>query len=162
MKSFREYVIEGLRIVNKNKDNIKPMNKPREEKNTYQEKITISDFDDMEIIRTKHSKKIRDGEQTARDDSLRDAIILKAIKKAWKKGLQPNTKTVITYKNKKKLYDMMVIEWKKSQGKLILITSIQGSEKTPKTYFRESNKKDAKIMTEIYEAVETIELEEIE
>jgi len=131
MKTFREIAIqEALKIVKKNKP----------------ENIDISYFDDCEIIRTNHTKKVRDRESSSRDNGLRDAVILKAVKKAWKKGLKQKTKTMITYKNKYKKYDMMVVEWDKK--KIILVTSIQHSKDLPKYYFGPSHKDDAKIMTE--------------
>jgi hypothetical protein len=161
MKTFKDYILaEALRIVKKNTP-AKPLNKPRETKDNFKPAIDVSYFDNVEIVRSKHSKEIRDGQLVSRDDGLRDAVILKAIKKAWKKGLRANTKTVITYKNKKKKYDMIVIDWKQSQDKIILITSIQDNKNSPKTYFRQSNKTQDKIMTEQFNEYEVIELEEI-
>ena len=149
MITFKEYIIdEALKIMKKRDTESKPNNKPRESKGNFEKKIDISYFDDVQIVKSKHIKETRDGQQVPRDDGLRDAVILKAIKKAWKKGLKPNTKTIITYKNKKKKYDMIVIDWQQSQNKIILVTSIQDSKDTPKGYFGPSHKNDAKIMTE--------------
>jgi len=161
MKTFKEIALEeALRIVKKNQP-VTPQNTPRETKKPFSAKIDVSYFDSVKIIRTKHTKEVRDGELNARDNGLRDATILKAIKKAWKKGLEPGVKTMITYKNKKKKYDMIVIEWQKSQNKIILVTSIQDSYKTPKQYFTPSHKNDAKIMTESFTIIELEELEDI-
>jgi len=160
--TFKEYILqESLKIVNKRATTniIKPQNKPRETKTTFVPKINISYFDKCKIIRTNHTKEIRDGEQNSRDDGLRDATILKAVKKAWKKGLKPGVKTIITYKNKKKTYDMIVIEWQKTQNKIILITAIQEGKKLARDYFTPSHKKDAKIMTENVQ--EMIEIDDI-
>ena len=139
IKTFKEIALEeALKIVKK-----------KQEKPTISsEPIDISHFDECEIIRTKHTKETRAGQLVPRDDGLRDAIILKAVKKAWKKGLKPNTKTMITYKNKKKKYDMIVIEWKDKQKKIILVTSIRDGKDAPKYYFGPKHKNDEKIMTE--------------
>jgi len=159
---FKDYILqEALRIVKKhtsyNTPPISKTSKSRETKKPFTPKITVSHFDECEIIRTSHTKKVRDGEQNSRDNGLRDATILKAVKKAWKKGLKPGIKTMITYKNKKKTYDMIVIEWQKSQKKIILITAIQDGYKIPTEYFTPSHKNDAKIMTE--EKLDYIELD---
>jgi hypothetical protein len=162
MKTFRELAQnEALKIVKKKteQNDIKPISKP-------ETKIDISHFDDCKIIRTNHTKEVRNGQAVSRDDGLRDAIILKTIKKAWKKGLKPNTKTMITYKvksKKQKAYDMIVIEWKSQEKKIILITSIQDGKDAPKWYFGAKHKHDEKIMTEVTESAYEIliEIEEI-
>lgn len=145
MSSFKEILLsEALKIVKKSGSitPITPQNK------SIEKKIDISYFDTVKIVRTSHTKEIRNGELVPRDEGLRDAVILKTVKKAWKKGLKPNTKTIITYKNKKKKYDMIVVDWQKSQNKLILVTTIQDNNKFPGMYFSQSRKNDAKIMTE--------------
>ena len=149
MKTFKEIAIEeGLKIVNKKADKIKQ---------DFSD-IDISYFDNCEIIRTKHTKEIRDGELVPRDNGLRDAIILKTVKKAWKKGLQPNKKTMITYKDKKsKKYDLLIIEWLFSQNKIVLVTSIQDKKDMPKYYFGPKHKDDLKIMTEDIQKVINLE-----
>jgi hypothetical protein len=159
---FKDYIIqEALRIVAKN-PKTPSTNNSRETKKPFLPKIDISYFDNVKIIRTKHTKETRHGEEVPRDDGLRDAVILKAVKKAWKKGLKPGVKTMITYKNKKKRYDMIVIEWQKSQNKIIIITTIQDNYKLPTEYFTSSHKNDAKIMTEnVEELIELGELDEI-
>jgi hypothetical protein len=145
MKTFREIAQnEALKIVKKKTTPAAPVAKPEEIQ------IDITYFDSVQIIRSKHTKETRNGQQVPRDDGLRDAVILKAIKKAWKKGLNPNTKTMITYKNKKKKYDMIVVDWVKRENKIILVTSIQDSKDAPKYYFGPKHKNDEKIMTESY------------
>lgn len=147
MRTFRDIAIqEALKIVKK---------KGQEKE---QRKIDISHFDECDIIRTKHTKEVRDGQDVPRDDGLRDAVILRVVKKAWKKGLQSDTKTMVTYKNKKKKYDMIVIEWKQKQKKIILVTSIQDGKESPKLYFTPKHKNDEKIMTE--RVMEIIDLDD--
>jgi len=161
MKTFREYaydIDEALKIVKKksdqgNQNNQNTYKRPRETKGNFEKKIDISYFDTVQIIKSKHIKEIRDGELVPRDEGLRDAVILRVIKKAWKKGLKPNTKTMITYKNKKKKYDMIVVDWQKSQNKIILVTSIQDSKDSPRMYFGPSHKNDPQIMTESYNEI---------
>ena len=156
MKTFREFV-EGLKIVKKKEDNQVRPERTRETK--QKPKIDVSYFDTVRIVRSKHSQEIRANELKPRDEGLRDATILKAVKKAWKKGLKENEKTLITYKNKSKKYDMIIVEWIRKQNKIILVTAIQGNKDKPNQYFRASNKDQQKIMTENIEFVATIELE---
>jgi hypothetical protein len=162
MKKFREIAIEeALKIVKKGDSSMKikkPLQRDRESKDNFIPKIDISYFDKVKIIKSKHIEEIRDGELLPRDEGLRDAVIIRVIKKAWKKGLSYG-KTMITYKNKKKKYDMLVIDWKKNQDIIILVTSIQDSKKSPKQYFGPKHKDDNQIMTEA--ELQIIELEEI-
>ena len=162
--SFREYVYdmydmcEALKIVKKKSDQSSQnaqtnQKRPRESKGNFEKKIDISYFDNVQIVRSNHTKETRNGELVPRDEGLRDAIILKAVKKAWKKGLKPKTKTMITYKNKKKKYDMIVVDWQKSQNKIILVTSIQDAKDSPRMYFGPSHKNDPQIMTESYNEI---------
>jgi hypothetical protein len=173
MLTFTEFIknelLETLKIVKKRNDTTssdisKPQTKPRESKRNFEKKIDISYFDTVNIVRSKHTKEIRTGQTIPRDEGLRDAIIIKAIKKAWKKGLKPYVKTMISYKNKKKKYDLIVVEWQKKQNKIIIVTVIQDSKKTANDYFTPKHKNDAKIMTEkeIVDIQETIELDILE
>ena len=149
MKTFREYALsEALKIVKRASDN--PVKKPQSFSTKKKVKLpdSVSYFDNCEIIRTTHSKEIRDGELGPRDEGLKDALILKTVKKAWKKGLKPDTKTIITYKNKKKKYDLIVVEWKIKENKIVIVTVIQDNNNSPKDYYTNKHKNDPKIMTE--------------
>jgi len=137
MKTFRGIIIqEALRIKKKTQK------EPSKE-------ISISYFDGCKIVYTKHTKEIRDGELVPRNEGLRDAVILKAVKKAWKKGLKPG-KTMITYKNKNKKYNMIVIDWNIKEKKIILVTSIQDNKDLPKFYRTKVHMGEPFIMTESY------------
>jgi len=158
MKTFREYaydIDETLKIVKKKSDQSdqNTYKRSKKSKGNFEKKISISYFDTVQIIKSKHIKETRDGELVPRDEGLRDAVVLRVIKKAWKKGLKPNIKTMITYKNKKKKYDMIVVDWEKSQNKIILVTSIQDSKDSPRMYFGPSHKNDPQIMTESYNEI---------
>jgi len=147
IRTFKEIALEeALKIVKKKSDseNSKPVGT-----NAPEKRIDVSYFDSCQIIRTKHTKEVRNGQQVPRDDGLRDAIILKAVKKAWKKGLKPG-KTMVTYKNKKKKYDMIVIDWNERENKIILVTSIQDSKEQPKFYRTAKHQGEPFIMTENY------------
>jgi len=163
MKSFKEIaILEALRIVKRASDKNQPQLDKRQDilgkihnseiEDNKPVKNQIGDIDGFPVVKSKHVGMIRDGEQNPRDEGLRDAIIIRTLKKAIKKGFSRKTgKTLITYKNKKsKKYDMIVASWESNA--IVIITVIQDSKDNPKQYFTPKHQKagDKMITTESF------------
>jgi hypothetical protein len=106
-----------------------------------------SSFNTIKVIRTNHSKQNRGNSTKSRDNNLSNSTIIKVFKKAWKKGLYADDKTMITYKQNNK-YNMLVLSWDEVNNKIILITNIEGYKNNPSLYFTKSHKDRSKILTE--------------
>lgn len=148
MYEFRRLaMLEALRIIKK------AGSKPAipTQSALVQVKNSIGEINDIPVVKSKHVGMIRDGEQQARDGGLRDAVVIKVLKKAIKKGFSKNSgKTLITYKDKKsKKYDMIVTSWERNA--IVIITAIQDKKDNPKLYFTSKHREDTKITTESFE-----------
>ena len=150
MKSFQELaLLEVLKIIKKANNISEPIKVPNEPSEPVEAKNSIGEINNIPVVKSKHTGIIRDGEQKPRDFGLRDAVIIKAIKKAIKKGFSRKTgKTLITYKNKQKKYDLLVASWESNA--IVIITVIQDSKDNPKQYFTPKHQKagDKMITTE--------------
>lgn len=121
---------------------------------------SIGNINDFPIVKSKHVGITRDGETESRDSGVKDATIIKAIKKAIKKGFSKKSgKTLITFKNKKKLYDMIIVAWENNA--IVIITIIQGNRKNPKEYFTPARSKHTKITTESFGYKEILSVDTI-
>jgi hypothetical protein len=167
MKTFKEIAIEeALKIVRRASD--KPVQKSaKKQKEVKTSKKasgkTIGDINGTKIVKSHHVSEIRDGELESRDGGLKDSVIIKAIKKAIKKGFsQKSPKTLITFKNKKKLYDLLIVKW--ARNAIVIITIIQDNKNNPKLYYTPKRKSDgsALITTESFNKEHNIPVTEID
>ena len=128
----------------------------KKEIHSKEERI-VGDIDGTIVIKSIHSMQSRDNEMVHRDYNLKDSVIIKAIKKAIKKGLRVGTgPAMITFKNKSKTYDLLVVDWRGPSIKIVTI--IQGNRKSPKEYFTQKHSKDLQITTEDYGAIYIIDI----
>ena len=150
MITFEEIALnEALKIVKRAADNIQPKQPsalPTPKINTSN---SIGEIEGYPVVKSKHVHQVRQGELDARDSGVRDSILIKAIKKAIKKGFSKQSgKTLITFKNKKKKYDMLVAKWENNA--ILIITVIQESKNNPKEFFTPKHKEETKITTESF------------
>lgn len=155
MENFRTfYLLEALRIVQKASDRQKSTDKihNKEIKDTEISFSTdiIGKVNGKTVKKTKHMSQVRDGETLPRDHGISNDEILEVIEKVLKKPtFKKNTKTMVTYKNKKGKYNLLVLTL---EGNLIsLITVIKGNYKSPYDYFTPKHKDALKIIIEKFQ-----------
>ena len=148
MKSFREYILEMARTGFKqiNPKDLKLDDIHKKEVHSKDERL-IGDIDGINVYKSIHAMQSRDEELVPRDYHLKDSVILKAIKKAIKKGFSPKSgKTMVTFKNKDKKYDLLELDWR--QNTITIITIIQSGKRNPKEYFTSRHSDETQITTE--------------
>lgn len=155
MKDFRELLLlEALRIVKKKSDQPMETTIPTEpviqKLSKSEEKRLVGEPNEIPntfIIKSTHATEVRQGERFPRDYRVRDAVIVRTLKKAHKKGFnQKSGISMITYKNKDKKYDVMVCHWIKN--KIIIITMIQAGKESPNQFFSGKHKNKTRFMVE--------------
>jgi len=132
---FTENLDEGLRIVKHAEDKRQILTKDVHDKEIEHAKSEMDPYQvgfigDIKIIKSKHATEIRDGDKFDRSYNIDNEMFLDIFRKLFlKPTFRPKTKTAVVYKNKKKKWDLMVVELRNKV--LTIITVIKKNERAP-------------------------------
>ena len=121
---YIEYILinEALKIVKKSS-----------EINNIEDNRIIGKFQNKNVIRTKHTKELRDSGEP-RDDGLDNKDIINILKKSFTTKLKSNETYNLTYKNSNDNYDMIIFVV--TDNDIVIKTILQQDRISPNYKFK--------------------------
>ena len=132
---YIEYILinEALKIVKKSS-----------EINNIEDNRIIGKFQNKNVIRTKHTKELRDSGEP-RDDGLGNKDIINILKKSFTTKLKTNETYNLTYKNSNDNYDMIIFIV--TDNDIVIKTILQQDRISPNYKFKQG---DIKVISEMF------------
>ena len=131
---FKKLFTEALRVVSKgdkrDAHTVKVHKGEIDHAKKEMDPLQVGYIGDIKIMKSKHATEIRDQDSFSRDYNMDNDMFLSVFRKLFmKRTFKPNQKTSVVYRNKKRKFDVMVVELR---GKtLTIITVIKKGERAP-------------------------------